>query len=225
MFYTLDKKKKKNIDGPLQSDTNLCDLSKNENEEKSKKRKSKKNSNEQSIKKIKNNLNPQQIEAFDIKPEIVKGKIEKPNSTLDKKKKKNIEGPLQSETNLSDLSKNGNVEKSKKRKSKKNSNEQSIKKIKNNLNPQQIEVFDTKPEIVNGKIEKTNGQESLVSVNNKTNQINDNSNSRPIKECHTSETFEKKIKKKKTKKPKDNSIKPNDKPKKIEKKSSTTNST
>jgi len=122
------------------------------------------------------------------------------------------------------LSKNENVEKSKKRKSKKNSNEQLIKKIKNNSNPQEIEAFDIKPERVNEKIEKTNSQESLVPVNNKTNQINDDSNSGPIKGSHTSETFEKKIKKKKNKKPKDNSTVPNDKTKKIEKKSSTTDS-
>ncbi|XP_060859535.1 RNA-binding protein 34-like [Metopolophium dirhodum] len=156
--------------------------------------------------------------------ELIASSGNKKKTKKDKKKKKNIEGQLQSETNLSDLSKNENVEKSKKRKSKKNSNEQSIKKIKKNLNPQKIEAFDIKSEIVNEKIEKTNSQESLVSVNNKTNQINDDSNSGPIKGCHTSETFEKKIKKKKNKKPKDNSTVPNDKTKKIEKKSSTTDS-
>ncbi|NP_001156572.1 RNA binding motif protein 34 [Acyrthosiphon pisum] len=150
--------------------------------------------------------------------ELIASSGNKKKTKKDKKKKKNIEGQLQSETNLSDLSKNENVEKSKKRKSKKNSNEESIKKIKNDLNSQEIEAFDIKPE----KIKKTNGQESLVSVNNKTNQINEDSNSGPTKGCQTSETFEKKIKKKKNKKPKDNSTVPNDKTRKIEKKSSKT---
>lgn len=140
--------------------------------------------------------------------------------TLDKKKRTNVEGQLQSETK-DDLSKNEKVEKSKKRKSKKNSNEQSIKKIKKNLNLQQ-EAIGIKPEIDNEKIEKTNSHETSMSVNNKTKQIDDDSNSGPIKECHTSETFEKKIKKNKNKKQKDNSTIPNDKTRKVEKKSSKT---
>ncbi|KAL5238759.1 hypothetical protein ACI65C_006169 [Semiaphis heraclei] len=134
-------------------------------------------------------------------------------NNLDKKKKKNVEDQLLTETNLNDDSSNNeNVEKSKKRKSKKNSNKQSVKKIKNNLNSQKIEAVDIQPEIVNTKIKKTISQESLVSVNNKTNQIDDDTNSGVI---NASKTFEKKIKK--NKKPKDKSTIPNDKTKRIEK--------
>ncbi|KAL4154533.1 hypothetical protein QTP88_000391 [Uroleucon formosanum] len=152
--------------------------------------------------------------------ELIASSGNKKKTKKDKKKRTNVEGQLQSETN-DDLSKNENVEKSKKRKSKKNSNEQSKKKIKKNLNPQQ-ETIGIQPEIYNEKIEKTNSHETSVSVNNKTKQIDDDSNSGPIKECHTSETIEKKIKKKKNKKPKDNSTIPNDKTRRIEKKSSKT---
>ncbi|XP_022176435.1 RNA-binding protein 34 [Myzus persicae] len=137
----------------------------------------------------------------------------------DKKKKKNVENQLQSETNLNDSSKNEIVEKPKKRKSKENSNEQSIKKIKKKLNSQQIEAVDIQPGIANGKIKKTNSQESSVSVSSDSNLVDGDINPGVM---NASKTFEKKFKKKKNKKSKDNSTTPNDKTRRIEKKLTTT---
>lgn len=131
--------------------------------------------------------------------------------TLDKNNE-NIKCQLQTETNLDNLPKNESVEKSKKRKSK-NSNKQSIKKIITiNNNSPQIEAVDKKLEL--------SVSVNQVKLTNKTNQINEDSNSGVIE----SKTFEKKIKKKKNKQTNDNSTKPNDKIKKIDKKLSTTNS-
>jgi len=115
--------------------------------------------------------------------------------TLDKNKE-NIKCQLQTETNLDNLPENESVEKSKKRKSK-NLNKQSIKKIKTiSNNSPKIEAVDEKSEI-----------------------INEDTNSGVI----ASKYSEKKLKKK-NKQTNDNSTKPNDKTKKIDKKLSTTNS-
>lgn len=108
--------------------------------------------------------------------------------TLDKNKE-NIKCQLQTKTNLDNLPKNESVEKSKKRKSK-NSNKQSIKKIKTiTNNSPQIEAVDKNSEI-----------------------INEDTNSGVI----ASKTFEKKFKNKKDKKFKNNSIKSNNETKKID---------
>uniref|UniRef100_A0A2S2P5X4 RNA-binding protein 34 n=1 Tax=Schizaphis graminum TaxID=13262 RepID=A0A2S2P5X4_SCHGA len=190
--------------------------------------------------------------------ELIASNGSKKKTKKDKKAKENIECQLQSDTNLNDLPKNENAEISKKRKAK-NSNEQSIKKIKKNVKislvSPKIKILDIKPEkkletnktnqinedtnsgvnelksfgkktkkidnnsVVSPKIKLLIKPEKIVETD-KTNQINVDTNSG----VNESKSFEKKIKKKKDKKSKDNSTKPNDKTKKNDKKFSTTNS-